>query len=134
MAEMLHNTSPGNFSQQSDCRNNRIQAFAFVLAAVLSVLLCCAFAVSLSFSARHKSTAQLNDKLNPNYAPAGSLVRLPGIGAGRAQAIIAYRQYQLDRGQSPFRTLDDLQNVKGIGVKTAKNISKWIDFETDKRK
>jgi len=134
MAEMLHNTSPGNLFQQSGCRSNRIQAFAFVLAAVLSVLLCCSFAIPLSFSGRHQAMTQLSDKVNPNYALAGSLVRLPGIGAGRAQAIIAYRQYQLDRGERPFRTLDDLQNVKGIGVKTAKNISKWVDFENEKRK
>jgi len=134
MAEMMYNTSPDNFYQQSDFRKKRIQSCAFVLAAIFSVLSCCAFAIYFFSSAELAPTIKLNEKLNPNYAPEGSLVRLPGIGMGRAQAIIAYRQYQLDRGESPFQTLDDLQNVKGIGVKTAKNISKWVDFENEKRK
>lgn len=49
-------------------------------------------------------------KLNINEADAATLAELSGIGAVRAEAIIAYRQ-----ANGPFRTVDDLAKVKGIG-------------------
>jgi len=49
-------------------------------------------------------------KLNINEADAAALAELSGIGAARAEAIIAYR-----KANGPFRTVDDLAKVKGIG-------------------
>lgn len=49
-------------------------------------------------------------KLNINEADATALAELSGIGAARAEAIIAYR-----KANGPFRTVDDLAKVKGIG-------------------
>ncbi|MNN66348.1 ComE operon protein 1 [compost metagenome] len=48
-----------------------------------------------------------------NTASASRLDELPGIGPGKAQAIVEYRQ-----SKGPFRTPEDLKNVKGIGQKT----------------
>ena len=49
--------------------------------------------------------------VNINTADAKTLAKeLTGIGLARAQAIVDYRQKN-----GPFRTADDLANVKGIG-------------------
>ena len=48
-----------------------------------------------------------------NTASASRLDELPGIGPGKAQAIVEYRQ-----AKGPFRTPEELKNVKGIGQKT----------------
>lgn len=50
--------------------------------------------------------------INVNTAPATDLQELPGIGPAMAAKIIAYRQ---ENGR--FQAVDDLRNVKGIGVK-----------------
>lgn len=48
-----------------------------------------------------------------NTADAKTLAALDGIGPQKAQAIIAYRQEH-----GPFKSVDDLLKVKGIGKKT----------------
>ena len=50
------------------------------------------------------------ETINVNTADAYDLQRLPGIGEKRAQDIIAYREEH-----GPFRTLDELTEVSGIG-------------------
>jgi competence protein ComEA len=52
-------------------------------------------------------------KVNVNTADAPELTRLPGIGDVLAARIVAYRS-----AHGPFRTLDDLVAVKGIGPST----------------
>ncbi len=47
-----------------------------------------------------------------NHANKGELMSLKGIGESKAEAIIAYRTKQC------FASMDDLMNVKGIGVST----------------
>lgn len=48
--------------------------------------------------------------ININTASAADLARLPGIGSGRARAIIDYRQEH-----GAFACVDDLLRVDGIG-------------------
>lgn len=52
-------------------------------------------------------------RLDLNAATEADLVRLPGIGPVMAKRIVEYRQ-----AHGSFKRLDDLRQVKGIGVKT----------------
>lgn len=54
------------------------------------------------------------DKVDINTADAAQLEEvLVGIGASKAQAIVEYR-----KANGPFKSADELVNVKGIGLKT----------------
>ncbi len=50
------------------------------------------------------------ERIDVNRASPAELMRLPGVGKKRAQAILAYRARQ------PFRRLEDLLAVKGISA------------------
>jgi competence protein ComEA len=54
--------------------------------------------------------------LDLNTASTEDLKALPGIGPALAQTIVAYRTTY-----GPFRTIDDLQQVSGIGPKKLEN-------------
>src|SRR4051812_12989235 len=47
--------------------------------------------------------------VNLNTAPPDVLVLLPGLGPAKVERIVAYRK------RRPFRTVDELVRVKGIG-------------------
>jgi competence protein ComEA len=52
--------------------------------------------------------------VNINKADAQTIASsLDGIGLGKAQAIVAYRG-----AHGPFKSVDDVGNVKGVGAKT----------------
>jgi len=108
----------------------RIQSFAFVIGVVLCVFLCGFFVVWRFWRAGDSHEIQLSESINPNEAPVGSLVRLPGIGMGRAWAIVSYREGAFEEGRRPaFRNCSDLQEVSGIGPKTVESIGEWLAFE-----
>jgi competence ComEA-like helix-hairpin-helix protein len=108
----------------------RIQSFAFVIGVSVCVFLCGVFVASDSLGARGSPAIELSDRINPNEADVGSLVRLPGIGMGRAWAIVSYREGALRGGESAaFGNCGDLQKVRGIGPKTVEKIGKWVEFE-----
>jgi competence ComEA-like helix-hairpin-helix protein len=120
-----------NYIRDSEAGQNRIQSFAFVISVFGCALLCTYFAVSSFEAVRQSSAIELDESINPNEAPVSSLVRLPGIGISRAEAIVAYRNTFMgeDSGRCSFRNSDDLQKIKGIGPKTAQNINQWLTFE-----
>jgi len=62
-----------------------------------------------------------------NAAGFDDLLRVPGIGKTKARAILDYRA---DHG--PFRSVDDLDNVKGFGKKSVKKLSPWLRVGGDK--
>lgn len=66
--------------------------------------------VILGISLSIASAGALAGKININEADAAALAGLNGIGQAKAEAIIAYR-----KANGPFRSVDDLENVKGIG-------------------
>jgi len=121
--------TPGNLATNTG--QNRIQSFAFVIAVSVCVLFSIGFAASTLRRLGQSYEIELESRINPNDAPPASLVRLPGIGIGKAGAIAAYREnFSRRNGNTPaFQNPDDLQKVKGIGPKTAENISEWLKFE-----
>ncbi len=120
-----------NYIRDSEAGQNRIQSFAFVISVFVCALLCTCFAVSSFEAVRQSSAIELDESINPNEAPVSSLVRLPGIGISRAEAIVAYRNTfsKEDSSSRAFGDSDDLQKIKGIGPKTVQNISQWLTFE-----
>jgi competence protein ComEA len=74
--------------------------------------------------------AEVQTRLDPNTADWADLVRLPRIGEILAKRIVAYREQQVASGvESPvFRSLEDLDAVKGIGPKTLERIAEFICF------
>lgn len=63
-------------------------------------------------SARSHSKSDNTQSVDINQADATQLATLKGIGPKKAQAIIAYRT-----AHGAFKTVEELANVKGIGVK-----------------
>ena len=59
--------------------------------------------------------------VNINTATKDELVSLKGVGEKRAQAIIDYR-----KKNGPFKTVDDLEKVPGIGPGIMKQIKSHI--------
>lgn len=85
------------------------------IVAILMVLL---GAVTLNANAaRHaraaaESTAAASQPVNINIADVKTLMTIKGVGQKRAQAIIDYRTQN-----GPFKSVDDLEKVKGVGAK-----------------
>ena len=59
------------------------------------------------------SLAAFAAQINLNTASAAELEALNGIGAAKAEAIVEYR-----KEHGAFKSVDELANVKGIGLKT----------------
>ena len=57
-------------------------------------------------------TAAAGNKIRLNSASAEQLQQLSGIGEKKAEAILQYRQQH-----GKFKSIDELQNIKGIGPK-----------------
>jgi competence protein ComEA len=59
--------------------------------------------------------------INLNTATLAELIQLPGIGETRAKAILAYRD-----AHGGFQSLDEIQNVSGIGEATFQQIKVFL--------
>ncbi|HON90155.1 MAG TPA: helix-hairpin-helix domain-containing protein [Sedimentisphaerales bacterium] len=107
------------------------QSLGFEVAICASLVLSWAFAVGAFDRKAGPLPRDLGGRINPNYASAASLARLPGIGLTRARAIIALRErLQREAGLNPaFRTAEDLAQVKGIGPSTIEGIRAWLRFD-----
>jgi competence protein ComEA len=62
--------------------------------------------------------------VNVNTASADELAQLTNIGPTKAAAIVAYREMN-----GPFRSLQDLTQVTGIGERTVEMNLEKINFE-----
>lgn len=75
---------------------------------------------SSAMSPEEKSTSLVN----LNTATEADLQTISGIGAKRAADIIAYRE-----ANGGFKSVDDLNNVSGIGDKTMESIRPYVTVE-----
>ncbi len=94
----------------------------FLFAILASASVAVSAAESKPVAIKPAATQQVaSGKINLNTADAATLEReLKGIGAGKAQAIVAYRD-----AHGPFASVDELLEVKGIGAATLeKNLDK----------
>ena len=77
--------------------------------------------------AEKKTTAKKTDGLkapvNVNEATAAELQHLPGVGPKMADRIIEARD------KKPFRKVDDLRQVSGIGAKTLENLRPFVTVD-----
>ena len=74
--------------------------------AVAGSLIICLLIAGHQFAASADGT----QPVNINTASAAELAAINGLGAVKAKAIVAYREQN-----GPFKSVDDLKEVKGIG-------------------
>lgn len=65
--------------------------------------------------------SQKESKININKADETELQNLPGVSPAKAAAIVEYRNTS-----GPFKTVDDLKNISGIGDKTFEKLKDLI--------
>lgn len=72
---------------------------------------------------QESAPAQQNqeEKINLNTATEAELQTISGIGAKKAQEIIRFRDEQ-----GPFKTIEELKNVPGIGEKTVERLKDML--------
>jgi competence ComEA-like helix-hairpin-helix protein len=63
-------------------------------------------------------------KININEATVEELSQLKGIGETLAERIVAYREES-----GPFKSIEDIMNVNGVGPKTFDEIKDMITLE-----
>ena len=108
----------------------RIQAYSYLV----SILICSVLVLYFCFLyCKNNATGDsilLSNTININAEPAESIVRLSGLGTAKANAIVEYRsRINQEQPGAAFRCPGDLDNVKGIGLKTIEKIERHIRFE-----
>ena len=86
----------------------------FALVVMLGGALCNSWVFALQ---KQGKAANPPAAIDINKATANDLQKLPGIGPGLAKQIVAYREKH-----GPFRRVEDLMVIKGIGFKKWKEI------------
>jgi len=112
--------------------NSDIRTDAFGLA-IAFALLASGSMVAIQGRTAAQTSIIHNEFVNPNTASVAGLLRLSGIGLVRAQAIVAYRQaFAVDHpGQRPFKAINDLTRIKGLGPRTVSALSPWLMFDDE---
>ena len=99
-----------------------------LLSAIMLVLLA-AYWVRLSrwgtvpVEVRHLEPRQLDFRIDVNSATWVEWGQLDGIGDAMARRIVADREEN-----GPFRSIDELRRVKGIGPKTLERLRPWLSI------
>jgi competence protein ComEA len=74
-----------------------------------------------ALQSRGKAANSQAAAIDINKATANDLQKLPGIGPSLAKQIVAYREKH-----GPFRRVEDLMAIRGIGFKKWKQIRPYI--------
>jgi competence ComEA-like helix-hairpin-helix protein len=106
----------------------KTQTHAFIVAGIFCCLLSLFYWIACLSAPGYAGDIAADDRINPNTATVGSLVRLPGIGPKRAADVVEYRQ-SVGAGNIAFERPGDLEEIKGIGEKTVESIGPYLTFE-----
>ncbi len=90
---------------------------ATMVGTMAALMLLAALVLAMPTSAAAPAAGAASEKININTAGVDEFVALPGIGRAYAERIVEYRQKN-----GPFKRLEDLLNVRGIGEKTYERI------------
>jgi comEA protein len=90
-----------------------------VLAFMLAGLPCDSWVFALQSQGKTAKPAAVT--IDINQATVNDLQKLPGIGPSLAKQIVAYREKN-----GPFRRVEDLMVIKGIGFKKWKEIRPFV--------
>ena len=71
------------------------------------------------------SPAKAESKIDINHANAAELQALPGVGPVLAQRMVEWRKVH-----GRYRTVEDLQEVKGIGKKRLEQMRSFVTVKT----
>jgi hypothetical protein len=114
----------------SQTMQRRVQVSAFVLGAIICFVLSFGMVVRHWLWGERVLEVSFEERINPNDASVASLMRLPGLGAARAAAIVEYRENALRAGATNivFGDCNDMVKVKGLGPKTVAGMSRWLEF------
>jgi competence protein ComEA len=85
---------------------------------ILAIVLAVTFLTGSIAASLH---AEQTEMININTAGVKEIMKLPGIGKKKAEAIIAFRQ-----NNGGFDDINDLKQIDGIGKKTFEKIKKRI--------
>lgn len=110
---------------EDECMNKRSSIAAIVIALMVAFSFSPAMAAAkpdTSKTAMTETKAVASVKVNINTADVTQLTEIPGIGPKTAEAIVAYRK---NVGQ--FKTLEDLIEVKGIGLKKLEKMRPYLE-------
>jgi competence ComEA-like helix-hairpin-helix protein len=84
--------------------------------------------------------AQVEQQIDPNVATWPELARLPGVGEALAKRIVAYREERQRAAQDTstsslivFRSVEDLDEVAGIGDKAIQQMRPHLKFPAPAR-
>lgn len=94
---------------------------AFVVA--LALVFVAGLAFAQEEAKKDKPKAQLEGKINITNATAEQFALLPGVGEKTAQAIIEQRT------KEPFKAVEDIKKVKGVGDAIFANIQPYLTME-----
>ena len=112
-----------------------VQCRAFLVGVGVGLTLSLAFAAEAFRGSDGPLVTRVDERINPNEAPAASLMRLPQIGVARARAIVMHRNRtgSRDDRQRVFQTADDLRQIKGIGPAIVEDLRPWLQFDDPPR-
>ena len=87
----------------------------------VAAVLAAVFSLGISAGVASAAAKAPTGKVNINTATASQLSELPGVGEKLAARIVEFRQKQ-----GPFKSTQELMNVKGIGEKNLQKLQPYL--------